>query len=551
VRSGQEENIQKQKPDHSCIKSLIANSGIFLILYKIHFPFELNNTDMYTEKDLHDFRQREIDVKDIEEQLLQFVNGIAYLPVIRPATTGDGILSPRTDTLNDYINLYQAKVPEAKIIKFVPASGAASRMFKDLYAYIEGDGAVTDTVNNFITGIPEFAFYNDLKDVLAKAGIDLEAQIKSGEYKSVIKALLGKDGLNYSELPKGLLAFHKYEHNTRTAFEEHLAEGAMYCRGKDNEVNIHLTVSPEHQEAFQRVSDRVLDEIQEKYDLKFNVSFSTQRSSTDTIAVDKDNKPFRDKSGNLVFRPGGHGALLDNLAELDADVIFIKNIDNVVPDHLKEESVTYKKALGGMLFSFRERIFDCLNQLNKNTGNTKGLLEEIRIFLEEELSVITPWGHDQWTSEELRKYLISKLNRPLRVCGMVRNAGEPGGGPFWVKNADRSVSLQIVESSQINLSNPLMKKQFDASTHFNPVDLVCSVKDFNGNRFDLQRFRDPDTGFISSKSLDGKELKALELPGLWNGAMSHWITVFVEVPLSTFNPVKTINDLLRPQHRGL
>jgi hypothetical protein len=512
---------------------------------------DLTILDMYTEKDLNDLRQREITVEDIEKQLSQFVNGIAYLPVIRPATTDDGILNPGTDTLRDYINLYEAKVSGERIIKFVPASGAASRMFKDLYSYLDGDGTVSDPVHNFISGLPEFAFYNDLKVALGKEGIDINSQIDSGDFKPVIQALLGKEGLSYSELPKGLLDFHRYGPHTRTAFEEHLAEGAMYCRGKDDEVNIHMTVSPEHLEAFRKVAGKVVDGFMNKYNTKFNINFSTQRSSTDTIAVDRNNQPFRDKNGNLVFRPGGHGALLDNLAGLEADVIFIKNIDNVVPDHLKEESVTYKKALGGMLFSFRERIFDYLNQLNKNTGNNQGLLEEIRIFLEEELNVISPWGNDQWTAEELRSYLISKLNRPLRVCGMVRNAGEPGGGPFWVKNADRSVSLQIVESSQINLSNPLMKKQFNASTHFNPVDLVCSVTDFKGNKFDLKRFRDPDTGFISTKSLDGKELKALELPGLWNGAMAHWITVFVEVPLSTFNPVKTVNDLLRPQHKGI
>ena len=252
--------------------------------------------------------------------------------------------------------------------------------------------------------------------------------------------------------------------------------------------------------------------------------------------------------GRLVFRPGGHGALLENLASLDADLIFIKNIDNVVPDNLKKDTIRYKKALGGMLFSFRERIFDYLNTLVNNKDNDSGLLEEIRIFLEEELSVVSPWGIDQWSHDRMRSYLISKLDRPLRICGMVRNEGEPGGGPFWVKNPDKSVSLQIVESSQINLSNPLMNKLFEASTHFNPVDLVCSVRNYKGEKFDLHRFRDPKTGFISHKSMEGRDLKALELPGLWNGAMSDWNTVFVEVPLSTFNPVKTINDLLRPQH---
>jgi len=506
---------------------------------------------MLTKDDYRDLKNRGISVKNIEEQIMRFKEGFPFLTIARPAVSGDGILKPREDTLDDFIQLYDSKSVNEKVLKFVPASGAATRMFKDLYAFAEKDGGESNPeggAGTFIQGLKDFAFYDELKSTLAKSGLDIESLVASGDYKKIIRMLLNKEGLGYATLPKGLLAFHSYGDKSRTAFEEHLAEGAYYCRGGRDTVRIHLTVSPEHQESFEKLYSRVKKELERKYALKFLVDFSCQKPSTDTIAVDADNNPFRDTNGRLVFRPGGHGALLDNLASLDADMIFIKNIDNVVPDHLKNDTIRYKKALGGMLFSFRERIFDYLNILTNNKDNHVGLLEEIRIFLEEELSVVSPWGVDQWSASRMRSYLISKLDRPLRICGMVRNEGEPGGGPFWVKNADESVSLQIVESSQINLSNPLMNKLFNASTYFNPVDLVCSVRNHKGEKFDLHRFRDPKTGFISHKSVGGRDLKALELPGLWNGAMSDWNTVFVEVPLSTFNPVKTINDLLRPQH---
>ncbi|MFO7922078.1 MAG: DUF4301 family protein [Bacteroidales bacterium] len=505
---------------------------------------------MFTENDLKDLKERGITLDAVEGQLSRFREGFPFLPVSKPATAGDGILQPAEDTLSDFIQLYETKSVNEKIMKFVPASGAATRMFRDLYTFLENKGKDSDRafINEFISGLTSFAFYDDLKICLKKQDMDPESLVNKGDYIPIIECLLNKNGLNYGNLPKGLLSFHKYDGKSRTAFEEHLVEGALYCKGDKDIVKIHFTVSPEHQKSFELLLDKVKDDFERKYKVNFSVEFSHQHSSTDTIAVDPDNNPFRDKYGKLVFRPGGHGALLDNLAGLDADILFIKNIDNVVPDHLKEETIRYKKALGGMLFSFRERVFDYLGMLYSNNNNGDGLLDEIGIFLNDELCVIPPWGMDQWSSEEKRRYLISKLNRPIRICGMVKNEGDPGGGPFWVKNGDGSVSLQIVESSQINLSNPLMKKLFNASTHFNPVDLVCSVKDYKGNRFDPERFRDADTGFISNKSVDGIKIKALELPGLWNGGMSDWITVFVEVPRSTFNPVKTINDLLRPQH---
>jgi len=506
---------------------------------------------MFTKKDYQELEKRGIPFEEIEEQLNRFREGFPYLPVTRPATAGDGILRPREDTLDDFIQLYDTKSVDEKVLKFVPASGAATRMFRDLYAFAEQEGDEVDPDGGaaaFFKGIKNLAFYGELRDHFAKEGLNIESLISSGDYKEIIRMLLDKEGLGYEGIPKGLISFHKYGDTSRTAFEEHLAEGAATCRGGDDTVRIHLTVSPEHQGAFESLLGKIKDEYEKRYGVKLFLDFSCQKPSTDTIAVDPKNNPFRDNDGKLVFRPGGHGALLDNLSALDADVIFIKNIDNVVPDRLRNDTIRYKKALGGMLFSFRERIFDYLKNLIDNDHHQEGFLEEIRIFLEEELCAVSPWGMDQWSREQVRNYLISKLNRPLRVCGMVRNQGEPGGGPFWVRNTDNSMSLQIVESSQINLSNPLMKKLFNASTHFNPVDLVCSVRDHTGARYDLRKYIDPQTGFISSKSLGGKELKALELPGLWNGAMSDWNTVFVEVPLSTFNPVKTINDLLRQQH---
>jgi hypothetical protein len=506
---------------------------------------------MFTKDDHKDIENRGITLGDIEEQLLLFKKGINFLPVIRPATSGDGILKPREDTLNDFVHLYESKSVNEKVVKFVPASGVASRMFKDLYTFLDSEVSdLPEPIAEFIKRLQDFAFYGDLKSSLEQNGLDPESLVNSGKYAQIIRRLLEKDGLNYSNLPKGLLAFHKNGESVRAAFDEQLVEGAMYCRGGDSVARIHFTVSPEHLKSFKDRLRMVQRGIEEEYVCKLEVGFSTQKQSTDTITVDPNGKPFRDINGKLVFRPGGHGALLENLAGLDADIIFIKNIDNVVPDHLKEETVRYKKALGGMLISFRGRIYDYLNILHRDTEVKEGQIEEIMTFLHEELFVIPPWGIMQWDMVDKRKYLVKKLNRPLRVCGMVRNEGEPGGGPFWVKNSDGSASLQIVESSQVNMENPLVKKLFNASTHFNPVDLACSVRNFNNSRFDLQKFLDPGTGFISSKSAGGKPVKALELPGLWNGAMADWNTVFMEVPLITFNPVKTINDLLRPEHAG-
>jgi hypothetical protein len=358
-----------------------------------------------------------------------------------------------------------------------------------------------------------------------------------------LKALLDEDGLNYGSLPKGLLLFHCYAESPRTAIEEHLVEAAMYAKDKSGNARLHFTVSPEHKLLFESLIQSVKSKYEERFGVIFDISFSEQKKSTDTLAVDENNEPFRNNDGSMLLRPGGHGALIENLGEQKADIVFIKNIDNVVPDAYKIDTIKYKKALAGILLEIQEKIFNFLKMLEDNPNDE--VCTRIQYFYEKELCYIFPkdWEGDKVT------YLKEKLHRPIRVCGMVKNEGEPGGGPFIAVNPDGSASLQILESSQLDMDDLTTKNHVIHSTHFNPVDLVCSYVDANGEYFDLKKYRDPATGFISIKSKDGRELKAQELPGLWNGAMSDWNTVFVEVPLSTFNPVKTVNDLLRHEHQ--
>jgi hypothetical protein len=361
-----------------------------------------------------------------------------------------------------------------------------------------------------------------------------------------VSALLSTDGLGYGKLPKGLLKFHSYGDEARTPAEEHLVEGALYAKDAQGNVRVHFTVSPEHRALFQQLVDEKREAIASRYDAKIDVSFSEQKSSTDTVAANPDNTPFRQADGSMLFRPGGHGALIENLNDIDADVVFIKNIDNVVPDRLKDATVKNKKLLAGILVRAQQQIFTYLEDLNDGMPSPEEL-NEMLSYLENTLCCRTKSTFSD--QAELADYLYTKFNRPLRVCGMVKNVGEPGGGPFRAYNADGTVSLQILESSQIDMADAAKKAMFEGGTHFNPVDLVCGLRDFRGKAFNLPEYVDPKTGFISHKSKDGRELKALELPGLWNGAMSDWNTIFVEVPLETFNPVKTVNDLYREQHQ--
>lgn len=505
---------------------------------------------MITPEDKVLLEKKGISEAQIAEQLACFEKGFPFLQLDGAASIEKGILAPTEAELNEYLNAWDAyKGNEKSIVKFVPASGAASRMFKNMFEFLgaEYDLPTTDFEKKFFDNIHKFAFFADLNAACEKNhGKGIDALLAESNYKAIVSNLLEAAGLNYGALPKGLLKFHSYENGVRTPLEEHLVEGALYAAGKTGQVNVHFTVSTEHRELFKALVEEKVDEYAKKYAIQYNVSFSEQKPSTDTIAADMENKPFRD-NGKLLFRPGGHGALIENLNDLEADIVFIKNIDNVVPDRLKEETVTYKKLIAGVLVTLQKKAFEYLELLDGGKY-THEQLEEIIRFVQQDLCC-RKTDIKELEDAELVIYLRKKLNRPMRVCGMVKNVGEPGGGPFLAYNPDGTISLQILESSQIDMNDEEKKAMFEKGTHFNPVDLVCAVRDYKGNKFNLVDFVDKATGFISYKSKSGKELKALELPGLWNGAMSDWSTVFVEVPLGTFNPVKTVNDLLREQHQ--
>lgn len=482
----------------------------------------------------------------VEQQLAQFRAGFPYLDIKKPATVNDGIIKLSTDSLDQFISFYDSRSYNYDIVKFVPASGAASRMFKRLFEFLEEEEVVAEQdpfLKNFFDGLEKFAFSASLNTVLEQKGSSL-AQAKADKaYHLIVNTLLSEEGLNYGQLPKGLLEFHKYGEFSKTPTSEHFTEGENYAKGKEGVVHLHFTVSPEHQSLF----DKHVKEIRKGMS-HFEVSFSKQDPATDTIAVTPDNEPFLD-GDEILFRPAGHGALIENLNQVNADFVFIKNIDNVVPDHLKEMTIRYKKGLGGLLMTVQNQVFSHLEKLERNINELE--LLEVEEFARRDLMLSFRDDYNELSFVEKVGYMQYLLHRPLRVCGMVPNTGEPGGGPFWVKESDGSYSLQIVETSQFNPEDEAAQQALKSATHFNPVDLICAYKDYAGRKFDLKKYVDPDTGFITAKSKGGKDLKALELPGLWNGAMSNWITLFVEVPLETFNPVKTVNDLLRDQHQGV
>ncbi|MBR6141966.1 MAG: DUF4301 family protein [Bacteroidaceae bacterium] len=505
---------------------------------------------MFSKEDILQIEQKGMTVAQIEAQLECFRKGFEFLKLKGAAAVGDGIMAPTEDEAEAYIKTWNDYKAEGhRITKFVPASGAASRMFKNMFEFLDADYDVptTDFEKTFFARIHDFAFFDALNDAcFLNEGKGVDALIEEGDYKAVVANMLGVDGLNYGQLPKGLLQFHSYDDCAKTPVEEHLTEAALYASSR-GEAEVHFTVSGEHRELFEDLISRVLPEAQDKYKITYKVSLSEQKPSTDTIAVNMDNTPFRTADDKLLFRPGGHGALIENLNDLQSDIIFIKNIDNVVPDRLKPDTVFWKQVIAGVLVDTQRKIFAYLRMLD--SGNfSHDDLEEIIRFVRHTLNSDVP-GLKNLEDTELHIFLKKMLNRPTRVCGVVKNIGEPGGGPFLAYNPDGSISLQILESSQIDQNNPEYMKMFTQGTHFNPVDLVCAVRNYKGEKFNLPDHVDPATGFISYKSKDGKELKALELPGLWNGAMSKWNTIMVEVPLTTFNPVKTVNDLLRPQHQ--
>ncbi|MFC1884005.1 DUF4301 family protein [Thermodesulfobacteriota bacterium] len=516
---------------------------------------------LFTSKDMKHMKSRGIDPERLLEQIDTFKKGHPYLKLVRPCTLGDGITSIPDADLKYYVKLFNQRASNYTVSVFVPASGAASRMFKVLLKFHNEnlppfplkDNALQEDkdikhLSNFLDNVESFAFYEDLIFSAADDGLNLNKLDHKDRARTILDYLLSEKGLDYSNLPKGLLKFHKYPERSRTSFGEHLVEASGYCTDLEGLCRLHFTVSPEHRDRFTSLFKKLRDDFENKFGVRFQVEFTVQEGSTDTIAVDLKNRPFRLEDGTLFFRPGGHGALIENLGRVEGDIVFIKNIDNVVPDRLKDKTLFWKKILGGVFISVQERLFNYLEKLASGPLD-EDLVNEIQEFSTNQFSITIPSGHGSGPLKEKQDMLFGALNRPLRVCGMVKNQGEPGGGPFWVESEGVNLSIQIVEKAQIDPDSEEQLKILAASTHFNPVDIVCGIKDFRGKRFDLKKFVDHDAVFISQKSKGGRELKALELPGLWNGAMAFWNTVFVEVPLLTFNPVKTVNDLLREEHR--
>lgn len=502
------------------------------------------------ETDIRTLESKGITIEKLEEELRMLKEGFPFLRIEAPAVPGHGISSLTPELEEGAIKCWDEFLAAGgAVMKMVPASGAASRMFKDIFAFVNGkkDKPDTDFMRSFFGNIENFAFFPRLNFVcLSLYGKSVDSLINEKRYKDVAAALINKEGLNYGYLPKALLQFHKVIGTSRAALEEHLAEGAMYAAGKDGKVKVHFTVSEEHLPLVIAKVEETAATLGHKFGVVYDIDYSVQKPSTDTVASNLDGTPYRE-NGKLFFRPGGHGALIENLNDLDSDVIFIKNIDNVVPDERRGSTVKYKKIIGGILVATRQKINDYCKMFEKGIPSAEELAEMLNFS--RNVLCISNDRCDNMTDEEKANYLYSKFNRPVRVCGMVKNEGEPGGGPYLVYNPDGTVSPQILEASQIDPSDKDAIRMMKESTHFNPVDLVVSIRDHKGKRFNLPDFVDKATGFISIKSREGVEIKALELPGLWNGAMSDWNTILVEVPADTFNPVKTVNDLLRESHQ--
>ncbi len=520
--------------------------------------------ERFSLSDLDQMNALGISMEQVKQQIANFRNGFPKTELLGAATIANGGIVKLTDAdIERCINSYHTLGDGKRILKFVPASGAATRMFKTLIEfsakYYGMDYSVYKDfpdVKEFIEHIRSFAFFEELEECMAAHGLDFGDCMDRGDFATIINILLKDQYMGYGSKPKGMLKFHRYtERGTdgtavlcpRTPFEEHIAEATEYARNSNGHVYLHFTVSPEHRDLFQQKLKTVKRDYEKKYGVTINVTFSEQKHYTDTIAVDEYNEPLRDEQGRLVFRPGGHGALIENLNDMKADVIFIKNIDNVVPDWMKHTTTVYKEALAGLLLELQHKNFEYQETL-KAKGIDEALLRETAAFAVRQLRISIPEDFSTLSAKERKSWLKKALNRPMRVCGMVRNQGEPGGGPFYTLSTTGVRSLQIVETAQINTKNSEQNAILQNATHFNPVDLVCATKNFKGRRFNLHSYVDPATGFISRKSKGAVTLKSQELPGLWNGSMARWITIFVEVPLATFNPVKTVNDLLRKEH---
>ncbi|RMG23292.1 MAG: DUF4301 family protein [Bacteroidetes bacterium] len=503
----------------------------------------------FTSADLAQMQRLGIRPEAVQQQLQRFITGFPPARLVDTVRPGRGITRMSEEEMAAYTALYEKRSQKMRVCKFVPASGAASRMFRKLYQYADS-GEMEREVEVFFERLHEFAFYEDLVAVLGNTAAEMKA-LRKQRSPLLIRSLLEKEGLGYGHLPKLLLKFHRYPEGSRSALEEHLVEGALYAASEGKKAYLHFTLSPQHQHAAHAQLRAVLPKYEQQYGLQFEVTFSTQNPATNTLAVDMNNQPFRLPDGSLLFRPGGHGALLENLQGLQADLVFIKNVDNLAHDRIKAPTCRYKRLLGGLLLQVQQRVFGYLTRLDEAGPQPPPmLLEEIDAFLRQTLCILPPPDFDHRDLAARLAYYRNKLHRPLRVCGIVRARRHTGGGPFWAQNPDGSVSLQLIEIPQIDQQDEQQKKLLESSAYANITDLVCGLRDYRGKPFDLMPFRDEQAGFITHKSLGGRSLKALELPGLWNGAMAGWNTLFAEVPRITFNPVKSVMDLLEEGHLG-
>jgi nicotinamide riboside kinase len=508
--------------------------------------------------DFIQFQQRNLELERVKNQILFLTEGIAKVDLDRMAKIGDGISALSEQEAIYYANFFEDKKSQLRLKKFVPASGAATRMFKFLSDFLHdfklGEESINAYINRkkaknlsfFLIGIEKFPFYQTVINRVREIFQEYDTWGYDSKMFAFIKIMLSKNEFDFANKPKGVLPFHHYKTHCASAIEEHLKEAVSYANSNQKTL-IHFTVSKEHQADFELIVNQVKPALEAEHETEITVNYSYQSESTDSVALHLDNTLFRDENNLLLFRPGGHGALIENLNRLNADIIFIKNIDNVIQNHLDQISL-YKKALAGILLDKQQQIFNFLRLLESKEVN-KEIIEEIVFFIQTKLHFEVVDDLSKYTKESKIDYLINYLNRPIRVCGMVKNEGEPGGGPFWVRDKKGLVFLQIVEASQIDENDANQMKILESATYFNPVDLVCGIKNYKGVNFDLIEFVDPSSGFIVHKNKGGKELKAYELPGLWNGAMAKWLSVFVEVPLITFNPVKTVNDLLKSAHQ--
>jgi len=510
-----------------------------------------------TSKEFVELFHQNKNIDYIATQIQNIKTGISSVAIEKPAVANDGILCVSSEDFSNFCTFYENNIQNFSVEKFVPASGAASRMFKFLSEFINDFNPEKETINGyinrtnnshlstFIIAMDKFPFFDEVDSFLNSKHSDFKSFSKDKKNYMFIQAILNESSFNFVNKPKGILPFHKYDNKIVTPVEEHLKEVLEYA-STATEAFIHFTISEEHQNEFEICIKNIKPSLEKEYSKKINYSFSYQDETTDSVSLNEQLQ-FIKQEGNLVFRPAGHGALLHNLNERNSDIVYIKNIDNVSHNNLKQIAL-YKKGLGGILIEKQQQIFDFLNQLHQADVNKETINASIS-FVENDLKITTPTHFEDYKKEAKIKFLKTVLDKPIRVCGMVKNENEPGGGPFWIKDKNGEVSLQIVESAQIDFNDPTQAKLFNSATHFNPVDLVCGIKNYKGEKFDLFEFTNPETGFIVEKSKNGINQKAYELPGLWNGSMANWITIFVEVPIATFNPVKTVNDLLKPNHQ--